>query len=475
MKRIFSVASLLISGLLAAQNITLDTEFNTTGTNTYGVVYSTALQNDGKIIIAGAFSTYNGSAVNNIIRVNSDGSIDETFSLGFGPSSLSVIRVVKVLSDGKILVGGNFTSYDGNPFIKGLVRLNSDGSLDTGFTFQYLDDGEEVEVNDVEISDDGFIYAAGQFLAGTQTGPVARHLCRLNPDGSLENGFNPTIFQVSERVYDVSFASDGDVLASGTFFYGVKGGFAKLNPDGSLDSVFNAGYTVNGGGQKCCQLPDGTILIAGLLKQTFDENVFYMLFKINLDGTINQDFNAIISPDSTFNNAIYDLEVYGERVIVAGKGLSFLSGNDAGELFSIDFQGNVLSDFYTGNGFDRLNNIPYVYDISIQPDAKIIAGGYYEDYNDSSINGVSRLNGMSMNQGSFERVNSINVYYKETVNIFADSDNIETVEIYYMTGQLIFKQKVNAETISIPKMNAGLCIAHISLSNGVSQSLKIAL
>src|SRR5947207_12103194 len=73
-------------------------------------VYRLAVQTDGKVLIGGLFTSYNGTTRNRIARLNSDGSLDTSFDLGTGASS-AVYRLV-VQTDGKVLIGGRFTSYN---------------------------------------------------------------------------------------------------------------------------------------------------------------------------------------------------------------------------------------------------------------------------------------------------------------------------------------------------------------------------
>jgi uncharacterized delta-60 repeat protein len=92
-------------------------------------VYSVALQPDGRVLIAGLFSSVNGTAREMIARLNADGTLDATFQ---NVSLDDAIRVVAVEQDGRVLVGGDFTEVNGVP--RGRVaRLNADGSLDTTF------------------------------------------------------------------------------------------------------------------------------------------------------------------------------------------------------------------------------------------------------------------------------------------------------------------------------------------------------
>ncbi|MEM7360023.1 MAG: delta-60 repeat domain-containing protein [Pseudomonadota bacterium] len=107
----------------------LDTSF-TPDTGLLGWVYSMVQQDDGKIVIGGEFSSINDTDRNHIARLNLDGSLDTSFNPGTGADES--VKVMRLQSDGKILIGGEFTSYDGTPR-RHIARLNDDGSLDLGF------------------------------------------------------------------------------------------------------------------------------------------------------------------------------------------------------------------------------------------------------------------------------------------------------------------------------------------------------
>ena len=68
---------------------------------------------DGKIVIGGIFTNYNGTAQNRLARLNSNGSLDTTFTVGTGPTGEVV--VITPLSNGQIMIGGNFNQYNGSP------------------------------------------------------------------------------------------------------------------------------------------------------------------------------------------------------------------------------------------------------------------------------------------------------------------------------------------------------------------------
>src|SRR5690606_1792281 len=103
-------ALLLMCGKVQAQTDgTLDTSFNI-GTGFNSDVNVITKQDDGKILVGGTFTTYNSTTQNRIARLNTDGTLDTSFTVGTGFDG--VVRAITKQDDGKILVGGDFTSYN---------------------------------------------------------------------------------------------------------------------------------------------------------------------------------------------------------------------------------------------------------------------------------------------------------------------------------------------------------------------------
>ncbi len=86
------------------------------------MIYTTSIQSDGKILFGGSFTAYNGTTANRLIRLNPNGSVDTTFNTGTGFNS--TIYTTSIQSDGKIIVGGQFTSYNGTTANR-IVRLEN--------------------------------------------------------------------------------------------------------------------------------------------------------------------------------------------------------------------------------------------------------------------------------------------------------------------------------------------------------------
>jgi uncharacterized delta-60 repeat protein len=96
-------------------------------------VYPTNSFYAGKILIGGTFAHFNGMALNGLARLNVDGSLDTNYNAGFGLGATGgTVRALAIQLDGRVLVGGSFTNFNGSP-VNYLVRLNTDGTVDNSF------------------------------------------------------------------------------------------------------------------------------------------------------------------------------------------------------------------------------------------------------------------------------------------------------------------------------------------------------
>ncbi|HUR56333.1 MAG TPA: delta-60 repeat domain-containing protein [Opitutaceae bacterium] len=209
-----------------------------------GVVRAIAVQADGKILVGGQFSSVNAQPRNRIARLNADGSIDFTFNPGTGLGTTDTqgteVRCILLQSDGKILIAGAFESYNGQPRTC-VARLNPDGSLDPSFgnvnARDYLSPAQARGAFSLARQADGKILFGGQFL---NVGVQARAgLARVNADGSLDESFNPASGQGNYNAIVVQ--PDGRILVAGSF--STLAGFnhpflVRLNPDGSADRSY---------------------------------------------------------------------------------------------------------------------------------------------------------------------------------------------------------------------------------------------
>jgi uncharacterized delta-60 repeat protein len=186
---------------------TRDTSFNP-GRGASAIVWALALQADGKIVVGGDFTTFNQMAYSRLVRLEPGGSVDADFSPGSGADA--TVFAVAVQPDGKIVVGGDFIRINEVERNR-IARLNPDGSLDTTFN---PGAGPNTGVRCLALQPDGKILIGGVF---TSVNGIPRgRLARLNADGSLDASFNCGE-GASEVVRWVAPQADGKVLVVGGF------------------------------------------------------------------------------------------------------------------------------------------------------------------------------------------------------------------------------------------------------------------
>jgi uncharacterized delta-60 repeat protein len=242
-------------------NGTIDPSFNT-GTGFDNNVMSVAIQTDGKIIAGGFFTSFNSTGENYIVRLNSNGSLDPLFNIGTGFNM--IVAKVLIQSDGKILAGGMFSIYNGINSNK-IARINTNGTLDA--TFSTTGTGFNTTFFcDLALQTDGKVIVGGDFT--NYNGISYNRLARLNINGALDatfnigSGFNSTI-------HSLEIQSNGKIVVGGEFtnFNGVlKNSFVRLNTTGTLDASFDTGLGLGTGTVSAYSLkiqPDGKILLGG--------------------------------------------------------------------------------------------------------------------------------------------------------------------------------------------------------------------
>ena len=264
------------------------------GTGPNNQVLSATLQNDGKIIVAGYFTTWSGQPRNHIARLNADGTLESTATFNAGAGANNSVYGTWVQPDGKILVWGLFTSMNGQPRNR-LARLNTDGSLESATTFD-IGTGANEEIIGAALQPDGKILVGGLFTEFN--GQPRTHVARLNSDGSVEGlaTFNPGTgvngtAPYGTRLFSILPQPDGKILLSGEFIT-VDGQprscIARLNADGSLESTatFDPGSGAEGGEVRGMALQaDGKIVMAGAFHRVGGQ-LRNSVARLNADGSV---------------------------------------------------------------------------------------------------------------------------------------------------------------------------------------------
>lgn len=361
------------------------------GTGTNDVVLAMALDQQGKAVIAGAFTTYNGVERNYVARLETDGSLDAAFNPGAGPDA--AVAAVAVQPDGKILIGGNFTTYAGVARNR-LARLNDDGSLDLGFEASAT---MNQTVRCLAVQPDGKIIVGGTFT--NYNGTPANSIARLNADGSQDLSFDPGTGAIGApaadpNVYAIAVQPDGKIILAGSFrFYNgvARNRITRLNSDGSLDMGFNPQDPDGTGGPNervtCMALqPDGKIMIGGFFT-TYNNAPRKYVARLNSDGSLNYAFNPAPGP----NSYLECLAVQSDGSVVMGGAFISYAGQTTYLLARSLRNGEVDPTFNTSIGVTGTG--PHVRCLAIQPDGNIVICGYFSSYQGVPGKNIARVLG----------------------------------------------------------------------------------
>jgi uncharacterized delta-60 repeat protein len=340
----------------------LDSSFSADGKLTTWVGFgddhakSVAIQSDGKILVAGL--SFNGT--NNdvaLVRYNTDGSLDTTFSgdgklttptSGDYEGSAAVNRsIVRVQTDGKILVAsyGNGNTGRGSDFI--LLRYNSDGTLDTSFGVDgkvttAIRAGADDSASSMVVQPDGKIIVSGSTYLDNQD----LALVRYNVDGSLDSTFSGDgiattafggFFASQDYGDSVALQADGKIVVAGSSKIGLfKIAVARYNSDGSLDTSFSGdgrlitviGSADNRGNAVAIQA-DGKIVVAGSSHIGGSYSTDIVLVRYNADGsrdtTFSGDGKANVATVSADAGVALSIQADG-KIVVAGSSQELVTG-----------------------------------------------------------------------------------------------------------------------------------------------------
>jgi uncharacterized delta-60 repeat protein len=356
---------------------------------------------DGRWIIGGAFKTVHGMPCQAIARLNADGTVDPTFTSPFTLGTTPYLEALAVQADGRIVIGGYFSTANGGT---NLARLNPDGSLDTNFVAQvgYTAGGNMGSVTCLALASGGRIVVGGRFT--TINGVHRSLLGTVQANGALDPSFvPPEIYHVnlSAAVATVAVQPDGKVIygttegALGAAY--VHRSVYRLLATGQPDTNFVSPETVlvDGllyGGNATYALalqPNGKLLCA------LESRVVRLL----ADGSLDTNFTI---PTLTIRSsgAVQSFGLLGgaaghdARVLIGGL-FTAVNGTNHCALALLDTDGRVLANYMPGTGNDGYD---YVRTLALGPDGRLLVGGLF-----NSLGGLPRLNlGFFSPDGTFD-------------------------------------------------------------------------
>jgi uncharacterized delta-60 repeat protein len=369
-----------------AQPGSVDASFKPRFDNT---VFSTLAQPDGKVLATGYFTKVANAPRRGVARITVDGTVDATFNPGTGATTTNglahTVYTLALQRDGRVILGGRFQKFD--VFTQSyLARLNSNGSLDTNFT-PVVDGPDLVTVSALAVQPDGKILVGGEF--SSVNGTPCNHIARLNPDGSLDANFDPG-FGINASVQSFALQTNGMVLVGGQFstVNGVtRVRVARLNANGSLDETFNIGAGPDKNVLAMSLQTDGKVVIGGYFTKIGVDPRNYIA-RLNSNGSLDSSFQPNIALVFGGVTAV-QTEVDG-KVIVGGyfTTVDNLSRKDIARLNSdgrLDTN-YVPSSVSGGQDFG-------VYGVGIQADGALLVGGDFTTFNSVGLNCLARLVG----------------------------------------------------------------------------------
>ncbi len=349
----------LFSISVCAQRLNYDSSFTPT---INGDVNLVELLSDGKILIAGVFTTVNGVARKKIARLNPDGSLNASFDVNWAAivnaAQTPSIRSMEVLPDGKILLGGYFGSGQPLEYSKSVVRLNADGTFDSALTsFPQIHSGSSAFVEKAEQLPNGKILICGNFTLAN--GNPQPKLARYNSNGTYDSTFTTAI---NNDCRDIEALPDGKYFVAGNYTT-VNGsshnGLTRFNADDTIDTTFNATLTNY---WRIELESDGKLV------------VFHAYSSLQLASRLNADGSALVNyPGWGYRGTDVAFQPDGKLFIVGE------FGNEHG-------QSNTFNRFNTDGTHDpSLNrvsfygpNYPYLATaVAVAADGKVIIGGNF--------------------------------------------------------------------------------------------------
>ncbi len=338
---------------------------------------------DGRVIIGGDIGAGIGGSpdIRHIARLNADGSVDETFLTGAGFDA--PVRALAVQPDGKIVAGGEFTSYDGTACNR-VVRLNADGTIDNAFAAA-TGTGADDNVRAVAVEAGGTILVGGKFenFAG---GAASKHLVRLASTGAPDTANPLNLGYSANEIRTILAQSDGKIMVGGIFFHysWQRSGIARLNFDGTRDTTFETGDGANNGAYSSgnvysvARQPDGKYLVGGSFSN-FGTHPTTNLAIVDATGSPDTAFTA-----PAFNNVVYALVAQGSGMTMAGGWFD----SPAGHIERLDASGSADPNFQQGGGTGGS-----VYAIAEDAEGALWVGGNFFNYDGASCRPVIRIAG----------------------------------------------------------------------------------
>ena len=342
-----------------------------------GWVLDIAVQPDGKILVAGEFTTIGGVSRSRIARLFPNGTVDPSFDPGVGPND--DVRSFAVLPNGQIVIVGDFTSVSGTPR-NHYARLNTNGTHDATFatTQPTIASATSPTGPHVFALPDGKSLLVGmQVIFFTPTFISRLNMVRLNQDGSCDTSFNLTT--ISGSLLSGGVTPDGQYLAVGSFTTTAPTGYtnlARIDTNGTVDATFIA-FSRSQILSIVRPMPDGQLIVIG----TGSSNYVRRLLSTGAEAP---GFNAPYVDGNVFGASVMP----DNKICIGGDFSHVNMANLSIRVARLNTDGSFDSTFNVGEGGSSS-----VLSMAAQPDGKLLVGGAFVCFSGSCPTNLVRLDG----------------------------------------------------------------------------------
>ena len=452
---------------------------HTTETN-MGFARAMAIQPDDKIVVAGGTGNFG------VMRFLADGGIDQSFGVNAGLTQIDLgtdhyVYATLVQPDGKILVAG-YANDGMNQKDFAIIRLTTDGWLDEDFS----DDGmlifsfgsQEDECRAIELQPDGKIVLTGYAFSGMNKDLA---LARLNPDGSFDTTFSTDgkltldLLGADDIPTCIAVQPDGKIVVGG-YFYNTSSlyctyGAVRFKASGDIDNSFgnNGIVTIdisshNDMAQDIAIQSDGKIVLAG---QSDGTNVDYSAVRLLPNGALDTTFNT----DGKFTTPIGSGSDYGRSVAVQNDGKILIGGSvrmgsfeDVG-IVRLTPDGNLDTTFSTDGKINTpvVNGIS-IFNIALQSNGKIIAVGGSAGYRMFAARYLTTTSGLGIETRDAA---TFSFYPNPAKSHIQFSSEVSDVSIYDANGRTVL-QDYAAEHLDISGLAKGFYFMRATIGGKIA-------
>ena len=314
------------------------TSFNST-------LYAITKYTSRRILIGGDFTTYNGVDSYELVSIDFDGNIDNIFRVNTNIDSGKVFAI-GIGDEDKVIIGGQLTGYNSATYTVGnIMRLNLDGSFDTTFSNGYA--GFNDDVNTIAVQKDGKILVGGAFTSYADASGFhsTNYIARLNTDGTYDSTFsgscNTTVRSIVIDEYNDTIIVGGEFTSPGNYI-------VRLNNDGSVNSDFSGGTDSI---VRTLKLDSKRRILAGGDFTTFQTVECGKLVRILPNNIID----SVFATKNGFNEIVYSVDVDTEdNVYVGGRFTTYNAGaTTSSKLIKLkESDATFESTFNVGSGYD---------------------------------------------------------------------------------------------------------------------------